>query len=179
VTEGSRVALAPGPELLAIAALWRATGRQIITSFLGTSMLPTIAPGVDVTIDCARQWETGDIIAYVAGDMLVVHRIEAISPDRTFVLTRGDHHRIPDDPFEPSGRVIGTIVAIRQGNEWVTPPPAPRTWIRDHVMTFVMRGFTRGLRTCRRRIIILRLLTRPSIIAPILLGKARRLIRPA
>ncbi len=173
MTEGPQVA--PGPELVAIARLWRASGRQIVTSFLGTSMLPTIAPGIELTIDCAHRWDAGDIIAYVVGSTLIVHRIEAVAPDRRLVLTRGDHHRIPDDPFDPGEGIIGTIVQIRRGDEWVAPPGPPHTWLRAFVLRLILPSFARNAGSCRRRLMALRALTRPAIIPPLVIGKLRRM----
>jgi hypothetical protein len=166
--------LVPGPELVAVAALWRASGRQIVTSFLGTSMLPTIAPGVEVRIDCASRGQVGDVLAYVSGEALIVHRIEAITADSKWVLTRGDHRIIPDDPFDRTSGVIGTIVAIRSGSEWISPPAAPRGRLRLVVLRFVLHGFRLGLRSCRRRLLALRALIHPSIVPSLVVAKLRR-----
>ena len=144
-------------ELVAVASLWRAAGREIVTSFLGTSMLPTIAPGVEVTIDCSRRWEVGDIIAFVAGGRLFVHRVEAASADRAIVLTRGDHRTVPDEPFEAADAVIGVITRIRVGDQWVAPPSSPQSWLRALSLSICVTAFRAGAGWCRRTVRLLRM----------------------
>jgi Peptidase S24-like len=150
------VSLPSGDELVAIAGLWRAAGREVVTSFLGKSMLPTIAPGVEVTIDCARHWNIGDIIAYVADGRVVVHRIEVVSADRRTLLTRGDNRRVPDDPFDPSHTVIGVITRIRSGDQWIVPAPPPQSWLRKKIMGAALGALPRGSDHCRRRLRLFR-----------------------
>ena len=122
-------------EILAVAALWRAARREVVTSFQGTSMLPTIAPGVEVLLDCGKEWQVGDIIAFVDSGHLAVHRIMAASSDRQWLLTRGDHRIIPDDPFEAKDAVIGVITRVKVGEvvPFQYPIPVSQTGSRQRV----------------------------------------------
>jgi hypothetical protein len=149
----SAVQLPSGDELIAIAAIWRSQRREIVTSFLGNSMLPTIAPGVEVTIDCAREWNDGDVIAFVGDGHLVVHRIVASSPDRRTLLTLGDYRIVPDAPIEDVNAIIGVITRIRSGNNWIDVPPAPRrSFLRGVILNSALRAVARGADACRQRL---------------------------
>jgi len=143
-------------EIVAVAALWRAAGREVVTSFQGTSMLPTIGPGAEVILDCGRDWQVGDIIAFVDTGHLAVHRIVAASADRKLLLTRGDNRTIPDDPFEAAGAVIGVITRVRAGDDWIAPAPVRQSRLRARVLRSVVESFNVGRERCVRRLKVLR-----------------------
>jgi hypothetical protein len=170
---------AHGDELVAVGTLWRATGRQFTTSFLGTSMLPTIAPGVEVTIDCGRAWAASDIVAYVVAGRLIVHRIEAASDDKRWLLTRGDASVIPDDPFEAADAVIGVVTSIHRGEGWIDPTAAPRTWLRDQISRASLAAFKRNVQECRRRLVAFRIVGTVITFGPRAIRKLIRLLRRA
>jgi len=148
--------------LAATAALWRTTNRQLVTSFLGTSMLPTIAPGVEVTIDCGREAAVGDVIAYTVGGHVVVHRIVGASP--AFLLTRGDNVAIPDDPYDPSVGLIGVVTA----------PHYRPTWWQERVLRAVPMA---DAAICRRRLHLFRAIGTVITVGPRAVRKLWRLLR--
>jgi hypothetical protein len=163
-------------EILAVASIWRATRREVITSFKGTSMLPTIAPGVEVVLDCGREWQVGDIIAFQDSGHLGVHRIMAASPDRRWVLTRGDRRIAPDDPFEAGDAVIGVITRVRAGEAWVDPSPAQKSWLRDCVLSIAIRAFSVSPDACKRRLRVLKTIEWFVQIPRRIIGKVQRLL---
>ena len=93
-------------EIDAVALLWKRQGRQFVTSFNGTSMLPAIAPGQLVTVTCGVEPVVGDVAVFRYSDQVGVHRVVARSP--TWLLTWGDNNPLPDEPVAP-GRIIGVI----------------------------------------------------------------------
>jgi phage repressor protein C with HTH and peptisase S24 domain len=64
-----------GDELQAIASLWKREQRELTTSFSGTSMLPTIAPGTPLVIACGDGARAGDVIFFIHRGQPVVHRL--------------------------------------------------------------------------------------------------------
>jgi hypothetical protein len=165
-------------EILAVAALWRAARREVVTSFQGTSMLPTIAPGVEVLLDCGKEWQVGDIIAFVDSGHLAVHRIMAASTNRQRLLTRGDHRIIPDDPFEATDAVIGVITRVKVGEEWIAPAPLQKSWLRERVLQRVAADFNIGADACKKQLRVLQRIAWFFRLGPRIVGKVRRLLRP-
>jgi len=106
VTEPARTL--SNEELVAAAALWKRTGRELVTRFTGTSMQPTIADGAAVRLVCADDVSIGDVVAYVYGDRVIVHRIVAIWAGR--LVTRGDANVLPDPKLLESKDIIGKVV---------------------------------------------------------------------
>lgn len=111
----------------AIASLWKKTGRELVARFGGSSMEPTIPAGAEVLLCCGERAEPGDVIAFLAHDQVVVHRVEAAG--KSWVLTRGDGQVIPDDPIFHRSVILGRILGLRQGEGWtdLLPPPSSRT----------------------------------------------------
>lgn len=111
----------------AIAALWKRTSRELVARFGGSSMDPTIPAGAEVLLRCGERAESGDVIAFLAHDQIVVHRVEAAG--KSWVLTRGDRQVIPDDPIFDRSVILGRILGLRQGEGWtdLLPPPSSRT----------------------------------------------------
>ena len=54
--------------------------------------------------------------------------------------TRGDGTWVPDPP-KAEEQVVGRVTQVRQGSEWMTPPPGPDSWRRR----FVVRACAKGL----------------------------------
>ena len=109
-----------------VALLWRSTGRELVTSFQGVSMLPTIAPGQRVVLRCDADVRPGDIVAVLRGPDLLVHRLVAISPSRRWWLFKGDANRFCDLPVTSPGAILGRIERIERNGAFVEPPPPPR-----------------------------------------------------
>lgn len=115
-------------------------------------MLPTIPPDREVLLACGKEWEAGSIVAFVDARRLIVHRIVAVSPDRRWVVTRGDHRILPDEPFEAKDAVIGVITRIREGDSWSPPAAVTESWLQSRVLRWSLRAFDSDVERCRRRL---------------------------
>lgn len=109
----------------AVVVLWKSQGRCLVTSFNGTSMLPSIAPGQAVTVCCGVEPMVGDVAVFRYGDQVGVHRVVLRSDD--WLLTWGDNNPLPDDPVSLA-RLVGTIREV---------PPASRSLRRRLVLWFL------------------------------------------
>jgi hypothetical protein len=101
-------------EIDAVGVLWKRQGRQFVTSFSGTSMLPAIAPGQPVTVMCGIEPVVGDVAVFRYSDQVGVHRV--VARTGSWVLTWGDNNPLPDEPIAP-GRVIGAIREVPVGSQ--------------------------------------------------------------
>jgi peptidase S24-like protein len=93
-------------EIDAVALLWKRQGRQFVTSFSGTSMLPAIAPGQLVSVTCGVEPMVGDVAVFRYSDQVGVHRV--VGRTASWFLTWGDNNPLPDEPVTPV-RIIGAI----------------------------------------------------------------------
>jgi hypothetical protein len=115
-----------GLELAAVARLWRASRREVVCRFGGRSMSPAVSPQAEVRLCCGEEGRTGDVIAFLDGGRLVVHRIVAVSAAQGWILTRGDARLLPDTPIRRAENVIGRVAGVRQGDGFADlPPPTP------------------------------------------------------
>jgi signal peptidase I len=106
-------------ELLAVAALWKKTSREFVTSFAGTSMQPTIPAGAAVTVRCGGDVAVGDVITYVWKDRPIVHRIVAVARGR--FLTRGDAEVLPDPVLLERDAIVGKVLRVCRDGAWIAP----------------------------------------------------------
>jgi hypothetical protein len=138
VTGGFRaeVDLLEGQALEAVASLWRKTGRQLRARFGGSSMRPALPPGTEVLLRCGEEGAPGDVIAFLAGGRLVVHRIVARAPDGSWTLTCGDARVLPDVPILDPDAILGRVAGLWRGASLEEVPAG-----RDSVP----RRFVRGL----------------------------------
>jgi hypothetical protein len=116
-------------ELAAVAALWKRERREFATSFGGTSMLPTIAPGQRVVVECGSEPAIGDVVIFRQNDQVMVHRLAAQAG--TWLMTWGDANWLPDEPVEVS-QLIGVIRGVAPGPRSLTRMMLPRffaTWL--------------------------------------------------
>jgi hypothetical protein len=111
-------------EIDAIATLWKRERRAFVTSFIGTSMLPTIAPGQQVVVECGDEPEVGDVAVFRLDNRVIVHRVAART--EAWLMTWGDANRLPDEPFE-AARLIGVIHDVA---------PAPHSLLRPMLLRF-------------------------------------------
>lgn len=102
-------------EIDGIATLWKRERRELTTSFSGSSMLPAIAPGQVVLVECGVEPAVGDVVVFRYNNQVGVHRVVARSA--TWLLTWGDANPLPDDPIAAT-LVIGTVRKV---------PPGPRS----------------------------------------------------
>jgi signal peptidase I len=98
-------------EIDAVGLLWKLQHRQFVTSFNGTSMLPSIAPGQLVQVMCGIEPMVGDVAVFRYNDQVGVHRVVVRATD--WLLTWGDNNPLPDSPV-PLARVIGAIRDVPQ-----------------------------------------------------------------
>ena len=70
-------------------------------------MLPAIAPGQQVTVECGVDPVIGDVAVFRFDSQVGVHRVVACTAD--WVLTWGDANPLPDEPIAPP-RLIGVIL---------------------------------------------------------------------
>ncbi len=135
-----------GAEVAAMTRLWRSQGRALSTSFSGSSMLPSIAPGQTVVVRCGTEPVIGDVILFFVGKQPIVHRLVARSSN--WLMTWGDANPLPDLPVSPDS-VVGVI---REA-----PAARPSLW-RSGLVWMVTRGSASMLvlTTRLRRVYLLR-----------------------
>jgi hypothetical protein len=112
---GVEVDLTEGEGLAAVAALWRKTGRELRARFGGSSMEPALPDGSEVALRCGEVGAPGDVIAFLAGGRLIVHRIVARATDGSWTLTRGDARALPDVPIRDASAIVGRVAGLCQG----------------------------------------------------------------
>ena len=112
-----------------VAAVLGQTGTGVESVVVGSSMHPTLPQGARVRIASGHDWTVGDVIAFVAGDVLVAHRAVAVPRGGRFVLTRGDATRLPDPPC-PVAVVLGPVCEVWREDSWhpVPRPPVRSSW---------------------------------------------------
>lgn len=96
-------------ELGAVAAIWRRGRRELTTAFTGTSMLPAIAPGQQVIVDCGADPAVGEVAVFHFDSRVGVHRVVACGTG--WLLTWGDANPLPDIPVAPRS-IIGSVRGI-------------------------------------------------------------------
>jgi len=101
-------------EIDAVGVLWKRQGRQFETSFSGLSMLPAIAPGQLVAVNCGIEPAVGDVAVFRYSDQVGVHRV--VARTAAWILTWGDNNPLPDEPIGPD-RVIGAIRGVPVGSQ--------------------------------------------------------------
>jgi hypothetical protein len=132
--------LAPG-ELKAIAALWRKTGRELVASFAGNSMLPAIAAGQRVRIQCNPETiQPGDVIV-TARDSMIVHRAILCTADA--ILTRGDANILFDLPIAPAD-VIGRVEAVEASDVFIATPQHRESALQRLIHKLTVAVFVRS-----------------------------------
>jgi hypothetical protein len=109
--------------------LWKRERREFATSFGGTSMLPTIAPGQRVVVECGREPVVGDVVVFRRGDLVMVHRLAARTSK--WLMTWGDANWLPDEPVD-SADLIGVVRGVTAGPRSFLRIMVPRvfaTWL--------------------------------------------------
>jgi len=114
-------------ELEAVSQVWRRERRTLVTTFTGGSMMPSIAPGQQVSVECGIDPNIGDVVVFLRDNQVGVHRLVARCRDA--LLTWGDANSLPDEPVELA-RIVGTIRQV---------PPGPASLYRT-VLLFWLGG---------------------------------------
>lgn len=125
----SSSALVAGPpwapaidDLARLRALTSKSRAVIHSDVRGPSMGAAIPDGARIRIRSGPQdmWRVGDVIAFLAGSRIMVHRIVyegRRGSARHFVLTQGDGNWLCDPPVNRS-TVVGEVEAFSTGDEW-------------------------------------------------------------
>ena len=124
--EASTAAMSDGG--VALAAMLKRAGSAVESTVRGSSMGRTLPPGTRIRITCAADaaYRPGAVVAFLAGDALIGHRVVARSRDRRrrdVLVTRGDAVMLCDPPIDPA-LVLGEVTARQEPAGW-TALPAP------------------------------------------------------
>ena len=169
-----------GEQLRAVANLWKRNAREVTARFSGSSMQPTIPPGVEVIVRCGAAAGRNDIVAFIQDDRLVVHRVVTLSEDQGWILTRGDAWAIPDPPITDRACILGVVIRVRRHDGFVDPEEAPKSPGRRLGLAVCLTALRIGPAAGRRFIRALTLLHRWLVGVPrgYAGGIKRRLSRP-
>jgi hypothetical protein len=137
VTEEFRtdVDLLAGQGLAAVASIWRRTGRVLRARFGGSSMEPALPAGTEVLLRCGETGAPGDVIAFLAGGRLVVHRVVARAVDGSWILTRGDARVLPDAPILDADDILGRVAGLWRAGSLDGVPAAVDSFSRRSVLS--------------------------------------------
>ena len=115
-----------GQRLLAFSKFLTDGAREFETHVLGVSMGSALPEGSQVRIRFAAEFAVGQVVAYVAGDRIVAHRLVRVvhSHGDLYLITRGDASRLCDSPVRAS-IAMGIVTGFRNSEEWRTVPPKP------------------------------------------------------
>jgi hypothetical protein len=105
-------------ELVAVADLWKRTGRTLEARFTGDSMEPAIVSGARLRLLCGTETAPGDVAAFVHDGHVLVHRV--LDVRAPFVLARGDALAVPDAPL-PLECAFARVVAVQRRDDWIAP----------------------------------------------------------
>jgi hypothetical protein len=99
-------------------------GNRLRLRALGSSMLPSLWPGNEITIEkiAGRDMVPGDVVLVRNDDRFLVHRLIAILPDAApcRFITRGDS--LPQsDPPAAEHQLLGRVLEVRRGNRRFVP----------------------------------------------------------
>lgn len=148
-----------GERLAAVADIWRRDRRLLSARFGGSSMLPAISPGAELTVACGDPVVVGDVAVLIVDGRVVVHRVGAVFQAQGRILTRGDATALPDLPV-PLSSVVGRVAGLRAAGASGPVPPAPESAWRRAVLSVCLwllsrwpaagRAFVGGLWILRR-----------------------------
>jgi hypothetical protein len=133
---------------LAAVELLRRAGGDVESTIRGDSMHPTLPAGARIKVTCRQQprYACGAVVAFLAGDVLVGHRVVGHCSDRQgrqALLLRGDARLLCDPPVDPA-LVLGEVTAWQQDSGWRPLAPAPRlAWPGRWAAASVLAGVRR------------------------------------
>ena len=117
--------------LLASSSLLGQQGRVIESRVHGASMGRTLPAGTAIRVRCAAgaTCRVGDVVAFLAGTVPVVHRVVGRGARRPrYLITRGDGTWLCDPPVAEE-LVVGIVAEWQDGATWrpaaELPAPAP------------------------------------------------------
>jgi hypothetical protein len=135
---------------LAVADSLRGSGRRIESTVSGSSMGAGLPPGSRIRIDLVPRpvCEAGEVIAYVAGDQIIVHRVlhrGRAGRARGHLIAFGDAVLVPDPPVQIA-YVLGPVTEVWQAERWTpTAGPLPRSTHARLVRALLAALSTAGL----------------------------------
>lgn len=108
----------------------------------GTSMLPTLPPGTEILVaPLARPPQLGEILLFMEGEHLVVHRMVRRLGDR--LITQGDGRSSPDRPIRHE-QLVGRVIAAFLGSRPCWPGRLERVtrgyWLLRYQLLRARRG---------------------------------------
>jgi hypothetical protein len=115
-----------------------ALGRESVESQLrGPSMGRTIPDGSRIRIANGVDWQAGDVIAFLAGSRIMVHRVVHVGrrgAAREFIITQGDGNWLCDPPVHRRF-VAGVVREWHDGVAWKPVGPGRSSMGRRLVAT--------------------------------------------
>jgi hypothetical protein len=111
--------------ILAVAAPFQRAQREIVSRVQGSSMGSTLPDGAAVLIRLTDRadHQPGEILAFLLGTRVVVHRLlRRAGRRRAVLITAGDARTCPDPPLRVES-VLGRVVGVRGDGAWSPPPP--------------------------------------------------------
>lgn len=126
----------------------RGPDRLVESTVQGGSMGTTLPPGSRIRIELAQRSRCtpGEIVAFLAGTEVVVHRLlhwGCVGAARGSVITRGDAPLVPDLPVRHD-RILGPVIAVRRGTDWVAPKPACRRRTSARILAALLSAIAIG-----------------------------------
>ena len=152
----------------------RAPGRYVESTVQGMSMGRGLPSGSRIRIELVTPecFAVGTVIAFLAGEHLVVHRVLHNRPlglAANLLLTRGDMPLVPDRPVAYS-RILGPVTGVWRNGEWQAPPAEPRRAAHARLISSILVLATLGM---------LRLSTRGASVMLDQLHQLERAVREA
>jgi hypothetical protein len=128
--------LDPGPPVAYLALeLFKGTGKEVQTDIRGASMRPLLAEGDRVSLQLLEpeQLKTGDLLAFLEGPHLVVHRLLRKQRRRGswWFCQKGDNSS--NWSWITADKILGKAYAVRRASGTLDLARWPWTWINPGV----------------------------------------------
>ena len=120
-------------ELLAVADLWKRTGRTLEARFTGCSMEPAIPSGTLLRLRCGAPLHVGQVAAFVRDGHVTVHRL--VARYASTWLTRGDAFAVPDAPL-PLELPFARVEAVLGSDGWTESPSHAPSLLQRAILAF-------------------------------------------
>src|SRR6185503_18679472 len=83
---------------------------------------------------CGETGSPGEVVAFLAGGRLVLHRVVARAADGSWTLTRGDARVLPDVPIRDPDAIVGRVTGCLRAGTVEDVPPARDTVLKHWVV---------------------------------------------
>jgi hypothetical protein len=132
--------------ILIVAGSLRKPDRVIESTVQGLSMGRTIPAGsqIRITLRTQGRYDPGEVIAYVGGPHIIVHRVvrRMRRKTRSYLLTQGDGTWLPDQPISED-RVLGPVSEIHGEHGWTPAGPASTAPSAARLLRWLVIGLFR------------------------------------